>query len=442
MNWWPKVADPVLQARLRKPRFTGRYRYVRRRWHVLFGLVDAIGQALRTAWLRWFAARAAASEQPRSILVIQLDHLGDAVMTAAVLPAIRRRYPAARLDVLAAPWNREVFEISGVVDAIHVCGVNRFGRGWRPHWLLAQAWWGLRLRRRRFDLAIDVRGELPLALISWLAGAKRRVGWNCGGGGFLLTDSAAYVPGRPEMESRFALLKLIDVTPPTELVNREPWLIPPAASRANVADRLDAISEPGPLVVMHLGAGTAAKRWPLAHWRELIGRLVVELGPRIVLIGGRREHAVAADVLEHRGWPGVDDWTGRLTVGETAALIEQADVFIGADSGPAHLSAAVGTPAVVLFSGTNRVRQWRPWGRVSVVKRQVACSPCHLLRCPFAAHPCMVGILPEVVAQRVVAALKGSGFRAQGSGKGRRQKVEDRIETDRVDVSGQHTMSI
>jgi lipopolysaccharide heptosyltransferase II len=399
----------------RRKRPAGRYRYVRRRWHVLFGLVDRICQPLWNA-LRRLCGRRQPQEHctPRSMLLVQLDHLGDAVITAAVLPAIRARYPSTRIEVLAAPWNRAIFDACREVDVIHVSRVNRFARGWRPHWLLAQACWGLRLRRRRLDLAIDIRGEMPLALILWMAGAKRRVGWNCGGGGFLLTDSASYVPGRPEMESRLALLKLIDVPAPPGLENQTPWFVPPAAASSSVAMRLAELPGDEPLIVMHIGAGTAAKRWPPSHWRELIGRLVVDRGARIVLVGGPGEQVLAGEILEGKVCPGATNWVGRQTVCETAALIEQADVFVGADSGPAHLAAAVGTPAVVLFSGTNRVRQWRPWGRASVVRHPVACSPCHLLRCPMKSHPCMTGISPEAVARRVNAMLaEGSEFGVQ-----------------------------
>lgn len=411
----------ALVSRLRKRRPTGRYRYVRWRWRLLFGLVDWIGESLRALLTRFTASRADYNHSPgptRSILLVQLDHLGDAVMTAAILPALRRHYPLARIDVLAAPWNREVFENCGEVDAIHVSGVNRFAAGWRPHWLLAQCWWGVRLRRQQFDLGIDVRGEMPLAAVLWLAGVKRRVGWDCGGGGFLLTDSAKFVPGRPEMESRLALLKLLGIDAPLDLLDKAPWFIPPAAARSSVGDRLDRCREGGePLIVLHVGAGTPAKRWSAAHWQELLGRIIVEYGPRAILVGGRSERALAKEVIAGKSWPGVDDWTGELSLPETAALIEQADLFIGADSGPAHLAAAVGTPAVVLFSGTNRVRQWRPWGRsVSVAKHSVACSPCHRRQCPLSDHPCMSGILPEAVMRHVRAVLnrvQSSGFRVQ-----------------------------
>jgi hypothetical protein len=103
----------------------------------------------------------------------------------------------------------------------------------------------------------------------------------------------------------------------------------------------------------------------------------------------------------------VADWTGRLSIVELAALLEQADVLVGADSGPAHLAAAVGTPAVVLFSGTNSAGQWQPCGeQVTVIRHEVDCSPCHRGRCPRAGHPCMRLIRPQEVAaevQRVLA---------------------------------------
>ncbi|HQU42713.1 MAG TPA: glycosyltransferase family 9 protein [Pirellulales bacterium] len=441
-------------SRLRRRRPMGRYRYVRWRWHVLFGLVDLLGDALCDWLTRFFIGRKkrnAPPTAPGSILLIQLDHLGDAVMTAAILPALRRRWPDARIEVLAAPWNREVFDNCDEVDAVHISSVNRFARGWHPHWPLALVCWGLRLRHKRFDLGIDVRGEFPFAAVLWLAGVKRRVGWDCGGGGFLITDSAKFVPGRPEMQSRMALLDLIGIDPPQDLLGKEPWFVPPAAARASVREKLAATDFVrsqaanrrdgqnshefcyGPLIVLHVGAGTAAKRWPVTHWRELLGRVIVEYGARIVLVGGRSDRAIARQILDGKPWPGVSDWTGQLSVVETAALIEQAELMIGADSGPAHLAAAVGTPAIVLFSGTNRVRQWRPWGhRVIVVKHSVACSPCHLQRCPLigpsacgasglrsplapqaeppssAGHPCMSGIAPETVMVRVRLVLGAS----------------------------------
>jgi ADP-heptose:LPS heptosyltransferase len=170
------------------------------------------------------------------------------------------------------------------------------------------------------------------------------------------------------------------------------------------------------LVVVHVGAGTAAKSWPVEHWRELIGRLIVGHGAQLVLVGGGKDRIIARRILGDRPWPGVTDWTGQLGIDELAALLRRAEVMVGADSGPAHLAAAVDTPVVVLFSGTNQPRQWRPNGRsVAVVRRPVACSPCHRERCPLSEHPCMRELLPRRVAAEVGRVLADEARRRRAS---------------------------
>ena len=149
-----------------------------------------------------------------------------------------------------------------------------------------------------------------------------------------------------------------------------------------------------PLLAVHLGAGTVAKRWPERHWRELIGRFLEE-GWRVAIVGGAEDIDLARAIDSHRN---LRDWTGRFAVTETAALLERADLIHRRRFAPAHLAACAGTPSVILFSGTNRVRQWRPWSRRSLVlKRRVACSPCHRKVCPLADHPCLSGLSPDRV---------------------------------------------
>ena len=94
--------------------------------------------------------------------------------------------------------------------------------------------------------------------------------------------------------------------------------------------------------------------------------------------------------------------------------MQRADLFIGADSGPAHLAASVACPVIALFSGTNSAAQWRPWGEhVKVLRHSVPCSPCHRTSCVFAAHPCMSGLLPEVVLQAATNVLGPPAYAAE-----------------------------
>ena len=454
-----------------------RYRYSKWRWRIGVHVLDAVGAAAMRLWR--VARPARRVESPRRILVVQLDHMGDAVLSSPLFPRLRAAYPGASIDVLASPSNRAVFEADPHVDAVHVADRNWFNR--RPgRRALGSAVWGLgrALRAAHYDLGIDVRGDVLTVLVLALAGIPRRVGWAMGGGGFLLTDVARWVPGRHEVEARLALLEPLGIAAdgPARVAAhpadrdrarvgqmlREAWPSPksraargPARNRgfhtgqepeggwgpypdpgigrpgsgygpqppatggppislearpARLSARRRPVSSPGPdeadwlhagrfgarapLLAVHLGAGTEAKRWPTGHWKALVGRFLAD-GWRVVVVGGPEDAGAAGALGAHRD---LRDWTGRLAVTETAALLERADLFIGSDSGPAHLAACAGVPSVILFSGTNRARQWRPWSRRSLVlKHKVPCRPCHRKICPLADHPCMAGITPDRV---------------------------------------------
>jgi ADP-heptose:LPS heptosyltransferase len=427
-----------------RPVRLGRYRYSKLRWRLMVHLIDAVGSLAMRLWRSVRPLPAATT--PRRILVVQLDHLGDAVLTSPLLAGLRATYPGATIEVLASPSNLEVFGADPNVDRVRVALRTWFERR-RGRWALLSAVWllGRALRDGRYDLGIDVRGDILTVLVLALAGIPRRVGWAMGGGGFLLTDVAEWVPGRHEVRSRLALLERLGITsvdPARVLVhvcdddrlevNRrllEAWPDPLEVGRASetvtvgsraeagsarnrrrslapaprvLSDRLDEpdwlhagrFGSEAPILAVHLGAGTAAKRWPPAHWRRLVGRFLVD-GWRVVVVGGPDDAPAAAALDPHEN---LRDWTGRMSVTQTTALLERADLFIGADSGPSHLAAGAGIPSVVLFSGTNCPGQWRPWSRRSLIlKHSVPCRPCHQKTCPLAGHPCMTGLDPDRV---------------------------------------------
>ena len=422
MNGLPANSSP-------KPVATGRYRYTKWRWRVLVGTFDAVGSVLSRAWR--LVRPLSAWSPPRKILVVQLDHMGDAILSSPIFPRLRRAYPDARIEVLASPSNRGVFLADPLVDHVHLADRNWFER--KPgRKALGSAVWtlGRMLRTHDYDLGIDVRGDILTVLVLALAGIPRRLGWAMGGGGFLLTDVAAWVPGRHEVASRLALLAKLGMpeTDPAPI-----RVHPTSGDRARVGRRLRAAWPPRrrarrlavaatvgprlfgrrdwieasrallpfgtfgtamPVLAVHLGAGAAAKRWPIRHWQDLVDRFLNE-GWRVVVIGGAEDSAIAGQLAPH---PDLIDWTGRLALTETVALLEIAELFIGSDSGPAHLAASAETPSVILFSGTNRPGQWRPWSRRALVLRhKVACRPCHHKTCPLLDHPCMAHLTPDRV---------------------------------------------
>ena len=422
-----------------RPVKTGRYRYSKLRWRILVHALDTVGAVAAAAWRCVRPVRPIVS--PRRILIVQLDHLGDSVLTSPLIAALKTAYPEATLDVLASPSNHEVFEADPNVGRVRIAEKTWFER--HPNrWGLVRAVWllGQSLRGEGYEMGIDVRGDVLTVLVLALGGIPRRVGWAMGGGAFLLTDVAGWARGRHEVRSRLALLQPLGIVPDEEArvevhvadpdrVAVARWLAEAwprrVARRHEVhagstvrrvieghgADRPTAVSsqplasdpdwlyagrfgpEP-PLLAVHVGAGTAAKRWPRQHWNTLIQRFLRD-GWRVIVVGGPEDPPAAKTLEPHDR---LRDWTGRLSVTQTTALLERADLFIGADSGPAHLAASAGTLSVILFSGTNQPRQWRPWSRHSLIlRRRVPCQPCHQKICPLADHPCMSGLDPDRV---------------------------------------------
>ena len=395
MKGLPPVVPPQAEPTPPVPR----YRYTRKRWHTLMGLIDGLGERL----FNLFPQAKQPAEPPRRILLIQLDHLGDAMLTTPMLGALRWHYPDAEIEVLASESCAEVFQRHADVKQVWVCRRNRLSRSVRTGWMGAMLYWGLKLRRQKYDLAFDVRGELPHALLMWLSGAKRRIGWAAGGGGFLLSDSVAYLPGRHETDSRMALLECADIPTNQYPGGQTPVFEPSWSAMHRMATRVHSFTwKEEVLFVLHIGAGSAAKRWPVPNWRELVRRLRSEYKARVILVGSHDDQEQAKRITRWAENARVVNWTGQTTLEELAALVRMSDVFIGCDSGPAHVAAAGGTPSVVLFSGTNDAEQWRPWGpHVSVLKHEVACSPCHTQDCPVTGHPCMTDLRPSDVMQAV-----------------------------------------
>jgi heptosyltransferase-2 len=422
-----------------RPVRVGRYRYSKLRWRVLVHAFDFLGGLVMGILRR--ACRPLPNTSPQRILLVQLDHLGDAVLSTPLIALLRASYPSATIDVLASPSNHEVFSVDPRVNQVFVAERSWFER--RPErWGLVTAVWklGTALRKHRYDLGIDVRGDVLSVLVLALARVRRRVGWSMGGGAFLLTDVAPWIPGRHEVRSRLALLERLGITPsararvdvtvrdedritmarrladawPRRAQRRSTAAVSVTARGERFADarlarssqlanaiteepdwlHADRFSSLPPLLAVHFGAGNAAKRWPVLAWKVLVERFLGN-GWRVVVVGGIDDVALS-NVLEPHEW--LRDWTGTMTVAETTALLERADLFIGADSGPAHMAASAGTLSVILFSGTNQARQWRPWSRHALVLRhRVSCHPCHQKICPLAGHPCMTGLHPDRV---------------------------------------------
>ncbi|HEX5763306.1 MAG TPA: glycosyltransferase family 9 protein [Solirubrobacterales bacterium] len=154
-----------------------------------------------------------------------------------------------------------------------------------------------------------------------------------------------------------------------------------------------------PFVVLHPGASVSARAWEPRRWVELAALLAAE-GRRLVVTGAPAERQLTATVTAAA--PGALDLGGRCDFSSLAAVLARAEAVVVANTGPAHLAAAVGTPVVSLYAPTVPAVRWRPWGVPhELLYRDVPCAGCRATTCPVPGHPC----LHEVEATQAAAAL-------------------------------------
>jgi ADP-heptose:LPS heptosyltransferase len=158
-----------------------------------------------------------------------------------------------------------------------------------------------------------------------------------------------------------------------------------------------------PWLLLHPGAGAAARRYPAGHWARVLGLLAQRTGLPLVLTGSADETGLAEDIRAAAGTT-VHSLAGQLSLGELGAALRLAAVALSGNGAPAHLAAAVGTPVVNLYALTSP--QHTPWKvRSRVLFHDVPCRFCFADTCPAGHHGCLAGVAPERVVDAVLDLL-------------------------------------
>lgn len=338
------------------------------------------------------------------VLVVRLRSLGDMVLLTPSLTALKEHRPDLRLSVVAEPASAPVLEGHPAVEEVIV------HRRFAPTVFL--------LRRRRWDLAYNQHGGPTSALLTALSGAKVTVGRRSGQFSSLFSirvPPAEEVMGRGDLhtvEERVALLRHTGLPPgpiPPSSIRV------PAAAAAQVRERLAAMGVgPGePYALVHPAANYETKVWDPRDFARAARWLREARGIRSVVVLGPADRRLEPEVRRHLGAeaPLIQD----LDLHRLAALAAGARVFLGCDSGPAHLAAAAGTPAVVVFGSSSDVA-WRPWGVPGrAVHLDLPCRPCPGSSCALSRPACILD-LPYAMVEEALAGLLDE---TAGPGEGR-----------------------
>ncbi len=352
-----------------------------------------------------------------NILLIRLRLIGDVVFTTPVPRALKRRFPDARITYLVEKAAAPVVAGNPHLDEVLV--VERT-RGWRR--LIEDLRLASALRRRRFDIVLDLHGGPRSSWLTRATGAPQRIGYAVQGRAWMYTK---VVPRPRELRPRHSVLNQWDLlsaidgwsgTPDPEHDPVEMAADP--AAEATVAARLAAsgVAPHDEIVVVHVSAGNPFRRWPEPAFVELVTnlasanerrRLILSSGPSDRAAADRIAGAARAALGAGRTGRVID--FGEFGLAEMRALVARSRLFVGGDTGPLHVAATTATPVVAIFGPTLPVRSV-PWRdrRVPTEVVEVAglpCRPCDQRACEPGDFRCLTTLKPADVISAAERAL-------------------------------------
>ncbi len=341
---------------------------------------------------------------PGRILIVRLSAIGDLVFASPLVAALRRAYPQAQIAWLVQPECAPLLRHHPDLDEVIVWP----HRDWRDLWR-ARRWGDLAravrefragLRRHRFDLTLDLQGLVKSGALTWLSGARERVGLGSREGSQWLMTRTLPRGGDPARIGSEYLYLAEQLGLPTDPFDMAVHYGQAEADRA--AALIQGHGLGGDYAVLCPFTTRPQKHWFAERWAELARRLPAELGLPPVLLGGPANRAAAAEIGAAAG-PGLIDLAGQTSLLEAAALIHRAALVVAVDTGLGHMGIAFARPSLLLFGSTcpylDTTRD-----NARVLYHRLPCSPCKRRPTCHGAFDCMrlIGVDEVLGAARQV----------------------------------------
>ncbi len=336
------------------------------------------------------------------VLVIKLRSIGDTVLSTPSLIALRRFVPNAQIDILLEDWVAPL--LAGHESIDNVISVSK-GANERIKT-------ALQLRRSKYDVVFNLHGGTTATFFTAASRAKHRVGYADYQYSFLhnhrLSSSADF--WRTEFthsaEQQLALLGFVGI--PVEDRPKSRLTVTSTATETlgrRISEKMKRMDEEKGFALVHPASLFATKQWSTENFARTAESLA-DRGIRTIAVGSQNEIATL-QALKDESNASIQTFHD-LTLPEITALASVANVFVGNDSGIAHIAASVGTPSVVIFGSSNR-NHWRPWtdSPNEIVFEPFACQPCPGYICAeFGDSRCILRVTPQAVFKAINRVLE------------------------------------
>ena len=347
----------------------------------------------------------------KRILIRGVNWIGDAVLTLPAIQSIRRSFPDSHIALLVKPWVSGLFKENRDIDEIIL--YDDCHRGISGRIRLSRE-----LRKKKFDTAILLQNAFDAALITWLAGIPKRIGYKRDGRGLLLTDAVSIKPEILEQHQVHYYLDLLNSAGIKTSVT-EPYISISETERTWARNHLSSCFSDSttPLIGINPGAAYgSAKRWLPERFAELIIKIFTEINGRVIIFGNESETEIANEIITEinrlKIKLNMENYrshllimSGKTDLRELASLISECDALITNDSGPMHMASALYVPVIAIFGSTSPVRTG-PVGQIhKIISTDIPCSPCMKRVCPEEHLRCMTDITAQEVFTAVTEVL-------------------------------------
>jgi heptosyltransferase I len=343
---------------------------------------------------------------PKRILIVRTSAIGDVVMTSALPAALRQKYPEAYIAWLVEPGIHELLTPDPNINEVILWPKNSWKKLWkegrRIQLIKEILQYKKQLQAYQFDTALDLQGLLKSGFLSWLSGAPNRIGLGSKEGSqWLMTDiiERDHEP-RELMSSEYHhFAKSIGLSTATF----HPHLTASSSAEESALTKLTQNKlAPGQYAVLAPFTTRPQKHWFEQHWKDLSDSIINETGLTPVILGAPGDKE-AADRIS-AGNRNTVNLAGTTNLAEAVAIISNAALVVGVDTGLTHIGTALNRPTVAIFGSTCPYKNTgRPNGRV--IWLGLGCSPCRRRPSCNGEFTCLRSITPERVMNEVQAVL-------------------------------------
>jgi ADP-heptose:LPS heptosyltransferase/GT2 family glycosyltransferase len=351
-----------------------------------------------------------AADRVRRILAVKVDHIGDFIAAMPAFRRIKQHFPNAELCVLAARASLAIAAMEPAID--RVIEFNFFHARSSEGELELESGELQELQRMlaplRFDIALDLRRQTDTRKIlqytgaRWLAGFDRA--YACSWLDIAMEFEGDVSRNFKRSHVSESLLQFIDVVATACSTDRDIIHHHPSTAEESMRAlaRLPAVRPIAkklfrrPLVCIHAGAGAENKQWPARSFAGLIDLLAGREKLNVLIVGGPDEAGFTATVLaDIRNSENVFSIVGKTSLADLPTVLLACRLFVGNDSGPKHMAAALGVPTIGIHSGSVDAGEWGPIGPFTMtLRRDMTCGPCYIAKasdCPRSLA-CLTGI--------------------------------------------------